>query len=49
MSHFAALLDVNVLYPAPMRDVFMQLAITDFFREMKRPVASRHRNAWLQP
>ena len=29
MSHYTALLDANVLYPAPMRDVLMQLAVTD--------------------
>jgi len=32
MSHYAALLDANVLYPAPMRDVLMQLAMTDIFK-----------------
>ena len=32
MSHFTALLDANVLYPAPMRDVLMQLAVTDIFK-----------------
>lgn len=32
MSHYTALLDANVLYPAPMRDVFMQLALTDIFK-----------------
>lgn len=32
MSQFAALLDANVLYPAPMRDILMQLAVTDIFR-----------------
>lgn len=29
--HYTALLDANVLYPAPMRDVLMQLAVTDIF------------------
>ena len=32
MSHYAALLDANVLYPAPLRDLLMQLAVTDLFR-----------------
>ncbi|MEO0525494.1 MAG: PIN domain-containing protein [Pseudomonadota bacterium] len=32
MSHYTALLDANVLYPAPMRDVLMQLAVTDIFK-----------------
>ncbi|MEO0829333.1 MAG: PIN domain-containing protein, partial [Pseudomonadota bacterium] len=32
MSHNTALLDANVLYPAPMRDVLMQLAVTDIFK-----------------
>ena len=27
-----ALLDANVLYPAPMRDVLMQLAVADLFK-----------------
>lgn len=26
MSHYTALLDANVLYPAPLRDLLMQLA-----------------------
>ena len=32
MSHYTALLDANVLYPAPMRDVLMQLVVTDIFK-----------------
>jgi predicted nucleic acid-binding protein len=32
MSSYTALFDANVLYPAPLRDVLMQLAITDLFR-----------------
>lgn len=32
MSHYTALLDANVLYPAPMRDVLIQLALTDMFK-----------------
>ena len=31
MSH-TALLDANVLYPAPLRDVFLQLAVADLFK-----------------
>ena len=32
MSSYMALFDANVLYPAPMRDVLLQLAVTDLFR-----------------
>ncbi len=32
MSHYAALLDANVLYPAPLRDLLLQLAVTDIFK-----------------
>jgi hypothetical protein len=32
MSHYTALFDANVLYPAPMRDVLLQLAVTDLFK-----------------
>ena len=32
MSHYAALLDANVLYPAPMRDLLIQLAHTNLFK-----------------
>ena len=32
MSHYTALLDANVLYPAPLRDIFLQLAVTDLFK-----------------
>ena len=32
MSQLAALLDANVLYPAPVRDILMQLAVEDLFR-----------------
>jgi hypothetical protein len=31
MSSYTALLDANVLYPAPVRDILMQLALTDLF------------------
>jgi predicted nucleic acid-binding protein len=32
MGQCTALLDANVLYPAPMRDIFLQLAVMDSFR-----------------
>ena len=32
MSSYTALLDANVLYPAPMRDLLMQLAVMDVYR-----------------
>ncbi len=32
MSHFTALLDANVLYPAPMRDLLIEVARTDLFK-----------------
>ena len=32
MSSYTALLDACVLYPAPVRDVFLQLAVTDIYR-----------------
>ena len=32
MSPYTALLDANVLYPAPLRDIFLQLAVTDLFK-----------------
>lgn len=32
MGHFTVLYDANVLYPAPLRDVLMQLALTGLFR-----------------
>jgi len=32
MSHYTALLDANVLYPAPLRDLLLELAVTDLFR-----------------
>lgn len=31
MIRYTALLDANVLYPAPVRDLFLQLAVTDLF------------------
>jgi len=32
MSNFIALFDACVLYPAPLRDLLMHLAVTDLFR-----------------
>ena len=32
MSGYTALLDANVLYPAPLRDLLLQLAVADLFR-----------------
>jgi hypothetical protein len=32
VSCYTALLDANILYSAPMRDLFLQLAVTDLFR-----------------
>lgn len=32
MTGLTALLDANILYPAPMRDIFLQLAVDDLFR-----------------
>ncbi len=34
MSVYTVLFDANVLYPAPMRDLLLQLAVTDIFRAM---------------
>jgi len=31
-GHYTALFDANVLYPAPMRDILLQLTMTDIFR-----------------
>ena len=32
MSQYTVLFDANVLYPAPMRDALMQLAVADLFK-----------------
>ena len=29
---YTGLLDANVLYPAPLRDLLLQLAVTDIFK-----------------
>ena len=44
MSVYTVLLDANVLYPAPMRDLLLQLAVTDIFRA--RWTADIHRE-WI--
>lgn len=45
MSGYTALLDANVLYPAPLRDLLLQLAVTDLFRA--RWTADIHRE-WIE-
>jgi len=45
MSNYTALLDANVLYPAPLRDLLLQLAITDLFRA--KWTADIHRE-WIE-
>jgi hypothetical protein len=45
MSHYCALLDANTLYPAPMRDVLLQLAVTDLFKA--KWTADIHRE-WIE-
>lgn len=32
MGHFTVIYDANVLYPAPLRDILMQLALTGLYR-----------------
>jgi len=44
VSVYTVLLDANVLYPAPMRDLLLQLAVTDIFRA--RWTADIHRE-WI--
>ncbi len=44
MSVYTVLFDANVLYPAPMRDLLLQLAVTDIFRA--RWTADIHRE-WI--
>mgnify|MGYP000349331587 CR=1 FL=1 len=45
MSQVTALLDANVLYPAPIRDILMQLAVEDLFRA--KWTADIHRE-WIE-
>lgn len=45
MSNYTALLDANVLYPAPVRDLLLQLATTDIYKA--RWTADIHRE-WIE-
>lgn len=45
MSHYTALLDANVLYPAPVRDILLQLTVDDLFRA--KWTADIHRE-WIE-
>ena len=45
MSRYAALLDANVLYPAPVGDLFLQLAVTDLFTAKWREEIHRE---WIE-
>lgn len=45
MSNYTALLDANVLYPAPVRDLLLQLAVTDIYKA--RWTADIHRE-WIE-
>lgn len=45
MGTYTALLDANVLYPAPMRDLLLQLAVTDLFKA--KWTADIHRE-WIE-
>jgi len=45
MSSYTALLDANVLYPAPLRDLLLQLAVTDLYRA--KWTADIHRE-WIE-
>lgn len=45
MTGITALLDANVLYPAPIRDIFLQLAVDDVFRA--KWTADIHRE-WIE-
>lgn len=45
MSLSVALLDANVLYPAPLRDILLQLAVADLFRARWSDEIS---NEWIE-
>lgn len=45
MSHFTVLYDANILYPAPLRDVLMQLASTGLYRAKW---SSRIHEEWIR-
>ena len=45
MSSYVALLDANILYPAPLRDLLLQLAVTDLYKA--KWTADIHRE-WIE-
>ncbi len=45
MSSYTALLDANVLYPAPIRDLLLELAVTDLYKA--KWTADIHRE-WIE-
>jgi len=45
VSNYTALLDANVLYPAPVRDLLLQLAVSDIFKA--RWTSDIHRE-WIE-
>jgi predicted nucleic acid-binding protein len=45
VSRYTALLDANVLFPAPLRDILLQLAVTDLFQA--KWTADIHRE-WIE-
>jgi hypothetical protein len=45
MSDYTVLLDANVLYPAPIRDIMLQLTVEDLFRA--KWTADIHRE-WIE-
>lgn len=45
MSNYTASLDANVLYPAPVRDLFLQIAVTDLYKA--KWTAGIHRE-WIE-
>jgi predicted nucleic acid-binding protein len=45
MSHYTVIFDANVLYPAPLRDALMQLAVMDLFKA--KWTADIHRE-WIE-
>ena len=49
MSRYTALLDANILYPAPMRDLFMQLALTDLFNAKSSTGSGSRRCSAMNP
>jgi predicted nucleic acid-binding protein len=45
MGQYTALLDANILYPAPIRDIFLQLTVDDLFQS--KWTADIHRE-WIE-